>query len=158
MRQLEVTGVGSMFNPFKKLRDFSIKFEKTQELRSDIQLLKSLNAKNAPSVKTLPHASPQIVSPDERLVSDTDKLMLMAKNEERSLNGDIDFDFTAEAFENKLFDEERWKGWDDERSKYRYERYRVLASYRVQNNHAIDPIGYLRRMADLYFTGNRESL
>lgn len=107
----QLTGSSSVYNPFTKLRNFSLNFQKTQELRSDIHLLKALGAKDTPVLYPQLDAD----TTQKNLVSETDKLMVMGEHEEDKLK-EFDLDFSADAFENKLFDENRWKGWDDERS------------------------------------------
>ena len=114
--------------------------------------MRQLNAKDTPLVSSDANyggVRPKLYTSDS-LVSETDKLMVMGEHEEAKLK-QFDLDFSSDAFENKLFNEDRWKGWDDERSQHKYERYRVLASYKVKNREIPNPMEYLKKMADLFY-------
>jgi hypothetical protein len=57
----QVTGQPLGYNPFQKMRQLSINYEKTQELRDDISMLKQINAKDIPKLNQynhMPHATP----------------------------------------------------------------------------------------------------
>lgn len=147
-------GPAGIFNPFKKIRevkDMSKRFEKTKELRENILLLRSVNAKDTPSLESL-HWSPKIVDQNASLVDETDKLFVVGEYEEKQLKQFTD-DFSPDVFENQLYKEDRWKNWHNERTQQKHERYRLLASYKVRQSHFPNPMKYLRKMANYFYTG-----
>ena len=71
----------------------------------------------------------------ELVISDTDE-----KDEGLRAEGD------------RLFNEERWKGWDDFRLQHRYEKYRKLASDRVkQGDLIVNPLSYVKKIANYFY-------